>query len=214
LTRTIAPIPSPCCRDRPGAGARRRRSWREESYASPSSSRSRRSRATAVSDALAARNGGRRGRSHVAYEFRDPSLADVLSRLPDGRRGPVVPMYAAIPRSRMACRRTSPRQFARRRRPAVHVMPALDPETLADVAAAAHVRPGVRRARRHDGPRRRARSWQHTGRCSTRRARSTRDSTGTERLCAAIRQRSPPTPAYRERVAQSHPGRTLDGAGR
>jgi protoheme ferro-lyase len=94
LTRTVADIPKPILPLIALSRARTRvSSWRREAYSSP-----------LEPITVAQRDGLQRGldraapdgwRVHVAYEFRDPTLATVVASLPAGDRVFVVPMYAA-----------------------------------------------------------------------------------------------------------------------
>ena len=94
LTRTVAPIPRPLVPMIALARARgRRTAWKASGYASPLEPITT-AQATRLQEALADDHGGP-WRVHVAYEFRQPLLADVLAALPDGEPVWVAPMYAA-----------------------------------------------------------------------------------------------------------------------
>ncbi|MBN2325855.1 MAG: ferrochelatase [Candidatus Omnitrophica bacterium] len=98
LTRLVAPIPKAAV---PLIGAwrgyGRRKTWREEGYASPLESITRR-QAEFVQDALNARNDGNVWRVHVAFEFRHPSLTEVLKQIQNQSCDQLIlaPMYLPI----------------------------------------------------------------------------------------------------------------------
>ena len=93
LTRLVAPIPRWIV---PALAARRALlrtvTWRAERYGSPIEALTR-EQARGLAAALAALVPERLFRVHVAYEFRDPSLDDVLAQVEEGAL--IVPMYLA-----------------------------------------------------------------------------------------------------------------------
>jgi protoheme ferro-lyase len=153
LTRTVARIPKPLLPIIAVARARgRRRAWLDEGYASPLEPITAR-QAALLAEAIAARNGTRRWTVHVAYEFRDPLLAELLETIPDGHPVFVVPMYATDSAFTHGLSKDVAAACTARRPagPRIDVMPALDPDTLADLAAA-HVREGVKGRSGASGP--------------------------------------------------------------
>ncbi|MGC9328885.1 MAG: ferrochelatase [Candidatus Hinthialibacter sp.] len=98
LTRLVAPIPKAAV---PLIGAwrgyGRRKTWREERYISPLETITRR-QADFTQKALNARNDGNAWRVHIAYEFRRPSLDEVLRQIRDQacEQLILVPMYLPI----------------------------------------------------------------------------------------------------------------------
>jgi len=132
LTRLVAPIPRWAV---PALAARRAllrtMTWRAERYGSPIEAETR-EQARELAEALATRVPGRTWRVHVAYEFRDPSLEDVLARVGEGAL--VVPMYLAesefthdLARRKLAARNGDGR--------GARVLPALDAALLARLSA-------------------------------------------------------------------------------
>ncbi len=98
LTRLVAPIPKPVV---PFLGAwrgyGRKKTWLAEQYASPLESITQR-QGLAIQKRLENRGDGHTWRVHIAYEFRDPSLHDLLNRIKDTNCDELilVPMYLAI----------------------------------------------------------------------------------------------------------------------
>lgn len=138
LTRTVAPIPRPLLPVIALARARgRRKAWTDHGYVSPlepiTASQARR-----LQDALTAADGGRPWQVHVAYEFRDPLLGEVLGRIPAHEPVWVAPMYAADSAFTHALSRDTAAawQAAVARAQAVRVLDALDVELLAELSAA------------------------------------------------------------------------------
>jgi ferrochelatase len=132
LTRLVAPIPRWLV---PALALRRAilrtATWRAERYASPIEAVTR-EQADGLLAALAARAPERAWRVHVAYEFRDPSLEDVLARV--GENALVVPMYLAesefthdLARRKLAARNGDGR--------GARVLPALAADVLARISA-------------------------------------------------------------------------------
>ena len=132
LTRLVAPIPPWVV---PALAARRAllrtMTWRAERYGSPIEAETR-EQARELAEALATRAPGRTWRVHVAYEFRDPSLEDVLARVGEGAL--VVPMYLAesefthdLARRKLAARNGDGR--------GARVLPALEAAVLARLSA-------------------------------------------------------------------------------
>ena len=138
LTRTVAPIPRPVLPVIALSRARgRRASWREHDYLSPLEPVTER-QAQQMRETLVAADPTVDWQVHVAYEFRQPLLADVLAAIPDQEPVTVVPMYAADSAFTHALSRTTAAAHQRtsgRTRP-VHVAGALDAETLAELSAA------------------------------------------------------------------------------
>jgi protoheme ferro-lyase len=139
LTRTVAPIPGwllPVIAVSRAAG--RHRLWRRERYGSPLEAVTR-AQAAHLAAALAAFAPPAVWRVHVAYEFRDPLLADVLTRLPADEPVDVLPMYVADSAFTHGLSRLTVAEWLRRaapRRPApVRVLGALDAETLGELEA-------------------------------------------------------------------------------
>lgn len=97
LTRLVAPIPKIAV---PFIGAwrgySRSKIWRTENYSSPLESISRR-QVECIQNALDARNDGNAWRVHLAFEFRNPSLCEILNRIRklSCERLVLVPMYLA-----------------------------------------------------------------------------------------------------------------------
>ncbi len=138
LTRTIAPIPRALLPIIAVArGRSRTATWRAEQYSSPLEPITIR-QAHALDEALRTREPGRRWQVHVAYEFRNPLLSDVLKSLPADDPVVVAPMYAADSAFTHQLSRTTASALAHARPLAteVKVLPALSADTLADLAAA------------------------------------------------------------------------------
>jgi len=132
LTRLVAPIPRWLV---PALALRRAflrsATWRAERYGSPIEALTR-EQARELAEALAARAPGRTWLVHVAYEFRDPSLEEVLARVGEGAL--VVPMYLTesefthdLARRKLAARNGDGR--------GARVLPALAPDVLARLSA-------------------------------------------------------------------------------
>ena len=132
LTRLVAPIPRWIV---PALAARRALlrtlTWRSERYGSPIEALTG-EQARGLAAALAARAPGRSFRVHVAYEFRDPSLDDVLAQVDEGAL--IVPMYLAESEFThdLARRKLSARKGDGRR---ARVLPALGAGVLARLSA-------------------------------------------------------------------------------
>ncbi len=95
LTRTVAPIPKPVLPIIALMRARaRKKLWTEERYRSPLEPVTN-SQADALQRALGSPGNEVDWRVHVAYEFRDPLLTDVVDALPAEEAVDVVPMYVA-----------------------------------------------------------------------------------------------------------------------
>lgn len=136
LTRTVAPIPRPLLPVIALARARgRRAAWTDERYGSPLEAHTRR-QAEVLGVALGAARPATTWRVHVAYEFRRPLLAEVLSGLPDDERVTVVPMYAADSAFTHALSRTAATGALASRPAAVRVAGALEAEVLGALSAA------------------------------------------------------------------------------
>ena len=133
LTRLVAPIPAwlvPVLALR--RALLRTATWRGERYGSPIEWLTE-EQAHELALRLAARAPGREFRVHVAYEFRDPSLPDVLARV--GAGALVVPMYLAESEfTHDLARRALARLNGEGR--GARVLPALDPAVLAGLSAA------------------------------------------------------------------------------
>jgi len=138
LTRTVAPIPRPVLPLIALSRARgRRASWREHDYRSPLEPVTER-QARRMREALGAADPAVDWHVHVAYEFRQPLLSEVLAAIPAHEPVSVVPMYAADSAFTHALSRTTAAALERvsgRTRP-VQVAGALDAETLAQLSAA------------------------------------------------------------------------------
>lgn len=144
LTRTVAPIPRPVLPIIALSRARgRRAAWRKHEYLSPLEPITE-CQARQIREALATGDPAVNWHVHVAYEFRQPLLAEVLAAIPDDQPVSVVPMYAADSAFTHALSRSTAeaqQRSAGRTRP-VHVAGALDCETLAELSAA-HVLAGT-----------------------------------------------------------------------
>ena len=133
LTRTVAPIPRPLVPMIALARAHgRRKAWKASAYASPLEPITT-AQAARLQEALASGDGGP-WRVHVAYEFRQPLLADVLAALPAEEPVWVAPMYAADSAFTHALSRSTAAQSHPAR--GVRVLDALACDVLADVSAA------------------------------------------------------------------------------
>ncbi len=135
LTRTVAPIPRPLLPLIALSRARgRRRMWSEHAYGSPLEPITVK-QADGLRQVRAA-DPGTDWTVHVAYEFRQPLLADVLASIPDGAPVWVAPMYAADSAFTHALSRTTAAAHRAATGRRVQVLDALDPELLADLSAA------------------------------------------------------------------------------
>lgn len=135
LTRAVAPIPIFLVPLIALSRARfRTKLWKGENYRSPLEPITR-NQSTGLAEALRALAPGEDWQVHVAYEFRDPLLADQLDRLPAGESVTVVPMYVADSAFTHEISRTTALRRAANRPAPLHVLPALDPETFAAIAA-------------------------------------------------------------------------------
>ncbi|HEY6867147.1 MAG TPA: ferrochelatase [Candidatus Eisenbacteria bacterium] len=148
LTRSVASIPAVLLPIIALSRARMRVAlWRREDYESPLEPITE-AQARGLGTALARKAPDVEWQVHVAYEFRDPLLVDLLGRLPRDEAVDVIPMYVAESAfTHEISRRTVEAWRLRggRGRPApVRVLPGLDEETFADVAAG-HVLGEIRR---------------------------------------------------------------------
>ena len=138
LTRTVAPIPRPVLPIIALSRARgRRAAWRKHEYLSPLEPITE-CQARQIREALATGDPAVNWHVHVAYEFRQPLLAEVLAAIPDDQPVSVVPMYAADSAFTHALSRSTAQahQQSSGRTWPVHVAGALDAETLAELSAA------------------------------------------------------------------------------
>lgn len=145
LTRTVAPIPKPLIPLIALARARgRRRMWRDHGYGSPLEAITR-LQAERLQGALEALDQDTRWSAKVAFEFRRPFLADTLSPIPAEESVCVVPMYAADSDFTHALSRQAVAMYMAKhpRKAPVHVLGAIEPETLAALSAA-HVRDSLK----------------------------------------------------------------------
>jgi protoheme ferro-lyase len=137
LTRTIAPIPRPVLPLIALARARyRTRMWNTERYRSPLEPITA-AQCHALRDELNRVDGSIGWRVWPAYEFRRPSLADVVGSLPPGEPVDVVPMYAADSDFTHGLSRATVARLRHRGQPArqIHVLPSLDADALGSAAA-------------------------------------------------------------------------------
>lgn len=141
LTRAVAPIPVWVL---PMIALSRARSrvklWTGERYNSPLEPITR-AQAKALAEALEERDKATDWRIHVAYEFRDPLLTEVLNRIPEPEPVDVLPMYVADSAFTHEISRQTIARWMRRRFPAgrpapVRVLTGPDEEAFAEVAAA------------------------------------------------------------------------------
>ena len=115
LTRTVAPIPKPVLPIIALSRARsRRRLWRQERYGSPLEAITH-AQAGHLRSSLAALDPATDWRVHVAYEFRDPLLTDILDAIPGGEPADIVPMYVADSSFTHGISRMTLRDWERRR---------------------------------------------------------------------------------------------------
>ena len=133
LTRLVAPIPAwlvPALAAR--RGVLRTLGWRAEGFRSPLEEITH-VQARGLAEALARCAPEQPWRVHVAYEFRDPTLRDVLAGCDDGAL--VLPMYAAESEFTHDLARRTVHGLNGTRRGA-RVLPALSAQTLAGISAA------------------------------------------------------------------------------
>ena len=136
LTRTIAPIPKAVlpaiALSRAG---RRSLTWRRERYGSPLEAQTV-SQARALEQILEHRDPATRWQVRVAYEFRDPGLGAVLSRLPHGPCD-IIPMYVADSAFTHELSRAAARNWVGGLAvaPPLRVLPPLEEEDFARVSA-------------------------------------------------------------------------------
>ncbi|TMQ73172.1 MAG: ferrochelatase [Candidatus Eisenbacteria bacterium] len=123
LTLTVAP-------------GKRTTQWKLERYRSPLEAITRQ-QARDLRGALTRLAPGEEWRVREAYEFREPLLRDVLSRLPDDEPVTVVPMYVADSAfTHQISRSTAERPRTRARLAPIRVLEPLAEEDFAEVAAA------------------------------------------------------------------------------
>ncbi len=138
LTRTVAPIPRPVLPIIALSRAfSRRKLWAGEKYGSPLEKITG-TQADALRTLLTAGGGEVEWGVHVAYEFRDPLLTDVLESLPPSDPVDVVPMYVADSSFTHGISRMTLGDWERRHgaRPApVRVVPPIDEERFAAILA-------------------------------------------------------------------------------
>jgi ferrochelatase len=155
LTRSVADIPAPLLPVIALSRARTRvGQWRAERFESPLEPLSR-AQTTELAEALTQAAPDVRWRVHLAYEFRDPLIGDLVKDLPAGEPVDVIPMYVADSAFTHELARGTLARLAAGRAPSapVRVLPPLSIETQA-VLAANHVRRelemrGVRDVRDH-----------------------------------------------------------------
>ena len=146
LTRTVASLPAASLPLLAVARASARvASWRRERFQSPLEPITH-AQAEGLAAALAAAAPGVGWNVSVAYEFRDPLLADVLASLPPGEPVDVVPMYAVDSAfTHQLARKVLGRMHRLGGRPrSARVLPPLSTSGLAELAVA-HVRAELRR---------------------------------------------------------------------
>ncbi len=134
LTRTVADIPAPLIPVIALSRARGRNvMWRKNTYSSPLEPITQ-AQAAQLHNALS-RKSDERWKIHVAYEFRDPLLSDVIRQLPRKETVVVAPMYAADSAFTHALSRTTVQQLDKRRPAPIMVLPPIDVDQLAEVSA-------------------------------------------------------------------------------
>lgn len=134
LTRTVADIPAPLIPLIALARARGRNSlWKKNQYTSPLEPITL-AQAAQLRTALAHQSEDR-WKIHVAYEFREPLLSEVIRRLPRNEVVIVVPMYAADSAFTHDLSRTTVEHFDARRPAPIIVLPAIDIEQLAEISS-------------------------------------------------------------------------------
>ena len=136
LTRTVAPIPKaviPAIALSRGWG--RYKLWSEREYGSPLESITEQ-QAASLRSALQAEQ-GEEWVVHVAYEFRRPLIDDVVAGIPSDAPVSIVPMYVTDSAfTHGLSRQNVAAMLARLRRTApVRVVPPLDPDHFAELAA-------------------------------------------------------------------------------
>jgi len=135
LTRSVAPIPAVMVPVIALARARLRvKLWKDEAYGSPLEPLTR-AQASAIETELRASAPEIAWRVHVAYEFRDPLLTDMLGKLPADALVLVVPMYLADSAFTHELTRRCANQSARADGSRVRVLPPLDEEQIAEASA-------------------------------------------------------------------------------
>jgi len=142
LTRTVAPIPLWVLPFIALRRARlRRRLWLDERYTSPLEPITS-SQVGRLSIALAIKAPAVDWRVHLAYEFRDPLLRDILDAIPSGEAVDVVPMYVTDSAFTHQIARTAVAEWSapltrrgRARAAPVRVLPPMDEATLASLLA-------------------------------------------------------------------------------
>jgi len=137
LTRTVAPIPAPVVPVIALSRARgRTATWKAHTYESPLEPITVR-QAEVLRTALNDAGSEAAWQVHVAYEFRPPLVADVLSAIPAHEPVTIVPMYAAESSFTHGLSRTAAADYvtAVTRPGDVVVADALDVATLAELSA-------------------------------------------------------------------------------
>jgi ferrochelatase len=147
LTRSVAAIPPWLLPVIALSRARTRwRLWTRERYTSPLEPVTL-AQAEGIARSLAESDPATDWRVHVAYEFRDPLLTDVLDRLPGHEPVDVLPMYVADSAFAHEISRVTVAGWLRRfrggRAAPVRVLPAL-PETVLGALSAAHIERQIR----------------------------------------------------------------------
>jgi len=136
LTRLVAPIPAALL---PlialSRGRQRNQLWSAEHYGSPLEKITQ-EQARVMATALRAEDPATDWQVHVAYEFREPLLLDVLEALPGDEPVDLVPMYVADSAFTHEISRATLKTWRRgaRRSVPVNVLPPLDDETFADIS--------------------------------------------------------------------------------
>lgn len=137
LTRTVANIPAAAIPFIALSRAHgRRRLWRAHAYRSPLEPITE-AQAASVRRALEQAGHDAEWKVHVAYEFRHPLADEMLATIPGDEPVWIAPMYAADSAfTHELSRQAASAAAARLRRSApVIVLPALDPDALADISA-------------------------------------------------------------------------------
>lgn len=133
LTRSVARIPAaaiPVIALSRAWG--RRRLWRAHRYRSPLEPITH-AQAESVGRTLVAMNGSASWKVHVAFEFRDPLLEDVLNAIPADEPVWIAPMYATDSAFTHELSRQTAAAATMRRRPAI-VLPAIETDRLAEIS--------------------------------------------------------------------------------
>ena len=136
LTRSVAKIPTAAIPFIAVSRARgRSRLWRAHGYRSPLEQITQ-TQAASVRGALQQTDGDETWKVHVAYEFRHPLLHAALAAIPGNEPVWIAPMYAADSAfTHELSRRTASAVAGKRSRQApVAVLPAIDPERLAEIS--------------------------------------------------------------------------------